>query len=180
MKTYGIDLMVTIANRNRIEKFIQLYREHGMSFNITAFGRGTASSDVLKFLGLDASEKAILFSAVSRTRSREVIRDAILKTRIDVPGNGILMTIPLSAAGGGRSPTIQRHARTMDETAAARTTTCQRYHPSAFSSALGTASDTVSPFTFISDFAYISAHAATTFMSFERRFTHARWQYGGK
>ncbi|MBQ3107089.1 MAG: P-II family nitrogen regulator [Firmicutes bacterium] len=102
MKTYGIDLIVTIANRNRIEKFIQLYREHGMSFNITAFGRGTASSDVLKFLGLDASEKAILFSAVSRTRSREVIRDAILKTRIDVPGNGILMTIPLSAAGGGR------------------------------------------------------------------------------
>ena len=102
MKTNGIDLMVTIADRNRIERFVQLYKEHGMAFNITAFGKGTASSEVLKFLGLEASEKAILFSAVSRTRTKEVIRDAILKTRIDVPGNGILMTIPLSAVGGGR------------------------------------------------------------------------------
>ena len=109
MKEYGLDLIVTIANRSRIDRFLDIYTAHGISFNITANCRGTASPEALKLLGLEDSEKAMLFSACEHPGVRAVIRDAILKMRIDIPGNGILVTVPFSAFAGGRAYQFMIH-----------------------------------------------------------------------
>ena len=91
MKEYGLDLIVTIANRSRIDAFLDIYRTHGLTFNVTANARGTASPEALKLLGLEDTEKAMLFSACEHPGVKAIIRDAILKMRIDIPGNGILV-----------------------------------------------------------------------------------------
>ena len=109
MKEYGLDLIVTIANRSRIDAFLDIYRTHGLTFNVTANARGTASPEALKLLGLEDTEKAMLFSACEHPGVKAIIRDAILNMRIDVPGNGILATVPFSAFAGGRAYQFMIH-----------------------------------------------------------------------
>ena len=56
-------LMITITNRVvGSGRFVDFYRAFGAPVVFTALGRGTASDDVLSYLGLEATEKAVLFS----------------------------------------------------------------------------------------------------------------------
>ena len=59
-------LMITITNRVvGSGRFVDFYRAFGAPVVFTALGRGTASDDVLSYLGLEATEKAVLFSVVT-------------------------------------------------------------------------------------------------------------------
>ena len=58
--------MITITNRVvGSGRFVDFYRAFGAPVVFTALGRGTASDDVLSYLGLEATEKAVLFSVVT-------------------------------------------------------------------------------------------------------------------
>lgn len=94
----GVDLMITITDRGRCEDFAAWYRSHGVSLVLTALGRGTATVEILDYLGLEASEKAVLFCVAPR--SPRLVREAARALWLDVPGSGILMTLPVSAVGG--------------------------------------------------------------------------------
>lgn len=94
----GVDLMITITDRSRCEAFAAWYRSRGVSLVLTALGRGTATVEILDYLGLEASEKAVQF-CVAR-RSPGMVREAARALWLDVPGNGVLMTVPVSSIGG--------------------------------------------------------------------------------
>ena len=53
----GVDLIITITDRSRAEQFASWFRSHGISLVLTALGRGTATTEVLDFLGLEATER---------------------------------------------------------------------------------------------------------------------------
>ena len=56
-------LMITITNRVMgATHFLDFYRAFGAPVVFTALGRGTASNDVLSYLGLEATEKSVMFS----------------------------------------------------------------------------------------------------------------------
>lgn len=48
----GVDLFITITDRSRAEQFAAWFRTHGISLVLTALGQGTATTEVLDFLGL--------------------------------------------------------------------------------------------------------------------------------
>ena len=93
-------LMTTISDRNQIRRFLLFYKEYGVSVVLTALGRGTASSEMLDYFGLEASEKAVLFSVVTDTVWKKVKSGLEKNLRIDIPGMGIVFTVPLSSIGG--------------------------------------------------------------------------------
>lgn len=62
----GVDLFITITDRSRAEQFAAWFRTHGISLVLTALGQGTATTEVLDFLGLEATEKAVLFCVSPR------------------------------------------------------------------------------------------------------------------
>lgn len=93
-------LMTTISDRNQIRRFLLFYKEYGVSVVLTALGRGTASSEMLDYFGLEASEKAVLFSVVTDTVWKRVKSGLEKNLRIDIPGMGIVFTVPLSSIGG--------------------------------------------------------------------------------
>lgn len=64
------------------------------------FGRGTTSSDILDSFGLEATEKAILFTFVTGTEWKRVKNVLQKQMKIDIPGSGIAFIIPLSSVGG--------------------------------------------------------------------------------
>ena len=94
----GVDLIITITDRSRAEQFASWFRSHGISLVLTALGRGTATTEVLDFLGLEATEKAVLFCVAPR--SPRMVRQAARELWLDIPGQGVLMTVPVNSIGG--------------------------------------------------------------------------------
>lgn len=94
--------MVTITDRNQSMRFLSFYQGYGAEAVLSALGRGTASSEVLDYMGLEASEKAALFSVVTGTVWKEIKMGLQQKMMIDIPGTGIAFVIPLSSIAGKR------------------------------------------------------------------------------
>lgn len=94
----GAVLMITITDRSRCGEFAAWYQEQGIPLVLTALGSGTATTEILDCLGLEATEKAVLFCVAPH--SPQLVRRAEKALWLDVPGRGILMTVPVSSIGG--------------------------------------------------------------------------------
>lgn len=95
-------LMVTVTGRDRLPDFITLYRDKGIEVNLITLGRGTASQQVLKYLALNETEKAVCLTIVTGRKWLEVKRAMSVRLRIEAPGVGVAYIIPLSSIGGKR------------------------------------------------------------------------------
>ena len=96
----GLDLIITITDRSTCELFINWFRGRDIPLVLTALGQGTATTEILDCLGLEASEKSVLFCLAPHSRC--MVRRAARDLWLDVPGNGVLMTVPVSSIGGGK------------------------------------------------------------------------------
>lgn len=97
----GAVLMIVITDRSRGAGFASWFQAQGASLVLTALGRGTAATEVLDYLGLEATEKVVLLLAAPR--SSRLVRKAARELWLDVPGRGVLMTVPISSVGGARA-----------------------------------------------------------------------------
>ena len=93
----GAVLMITITARSRGEEFANWYQKQGIPLVMTTLGNGTATTEILNLLGLEATEKAVLFCVAAR--SPRLVRRAAKDLWLDVPGRGVLMTVPISSKG---------------------------------------------------------------------------------
>ena len=93
----GAVLMITITDRSRGEEFANWYQKQGIPLVMTTLGNGTATTEILNLLGLEATEKAVLFCVAAR--SPRLVRRAAKDLWLDVPGRGVLMTVPISSMG---------------------------------------------------------------------------------
>lgn len=98
----GLYMMVTIANRSMLPKFLGYYQEQGVGVNLVTLGRGTAASEIMDYFGLESAEKAVLLAWVTEETWRELKKGLQKRFRIDVPGTGIAFIIPLASIGGRR------------------------------------------------------------------------------
>ena len=97
----GAVLIITITDRCRGGEFASWFQGQGASLVLAALGRGTATTEILDCLGLEATEKVVLMLAAPR--SSRLVRRAERALWLDVPGRGILMAIPISSIGGARA-----------------------------------------------------------------------------
>ncbi len=96
-------LMTTIINRNQSKKYLNLYKEENIQVMFLTLGEGTASGAVLDYLGLEATEKAVVFTVLDESSFVKVKKDLQKKLQIDAPGGGIAFIIPLSSIGGKKT-----------------------------------------------------------------------------
>lgn len=94
-------LMIVITDRSRGGEFAAWFQAQGATLVLSALGQGTAATEVLDYLGLEATEKAVLLLAAPR--SARLVRKAARELWLDVPGRGILMAVPISSMGGARA-----------------------------------------------------------------------------
>jgi nitrogen regulatory protein PII len=93
-------VMTTITGRNLAKRFSGLYEKFDLTASVATLGIGTASSDVLDYLGLGGSEKAVMFHMITDEKWKTVKRHLQVDMRIDVPGTGIAFIVPVSSIGG--------------------------------------------------------------------------------
>lgn len=99
----NIYLMTTIVDRKIAEKYLKLYRENDLHVMYVTLGYGTATNEILDYLGLDSTEKAVAISVVEEETWTTVKKQLQKKLQIDAPGGGIAFTIPLSSIGGRKT-----------------------------------------------------------------------------
>lgn len=95
-------IMTTIIDRKNSKKYIDLYKKDKLEVMYITLGEGTARGDILDYLGLEASEKMVIFNFVQQRDWMLTKKDLQRKLQIDAPGEGIAFLVPLSSIGGKR------------------------------------------------------------------------------
>ena len=95
-----LEMMITIVDRKKAEYYVDLIQSFNVNMQFTALGEGTADKKMLEYLGINDSEKAVIFSIVKSDEIEEIFNVLDNKFKTIKNGKGIAYTIPLSSLIG--------------------------------------------------------------------------------
>lgn len=95
--------MTTIVDRKAAPKYLELYKENNLNVHFVSLGYGTASNEILDYIGLDTTEKAVAISVLEEDSWLTIKKQLEKKLKIDAPGGGIAFIVPLSSIGGKKT-----------------------------------------------------------------------------
>ena len=94
--------VIAITDRSRGEAMASLYREAGLPLILTKLGQGPAADRHRALYGLE-KEKTVIAAVAGKEETRQLFRAAKRKLDLDIPGNGIMMSVPLKSVAGGKT-----------------------------------------------------------------------------
>ena len=100
-----IKLIVTITRRGEGSKMVDYYKRNKLHYDFICLGMGTATSEILDYLGLEETEKDVVLTMVPESKIPSVLKGITNHFQLDKPGKGIVFTIPLSSVSA-RVPQI--------------------------------------------------------------------------
>ena len=95
-----LKILVTVVNRSKTEFYMDLLTSFEVNFQTAVLGQGTAHSEMLYMLGLEDSDKGIIFSVIREDRVQEAMHALEDKFHALKNGKGIAFTIPMSSVIG--------------------------------------------------------------------------------
>ncbi len=95
-----LKLLVTIVNRSKALFYTDLLEGFDVNMQMVVNGKGTASSEMLMYLGLAETEKAVIFSIIREDRIKEIMDTLEEKFNKMKDGKGIAYTVPLKSVIG--------------------------------------------------------------------------------
>jgi len=98
-----LNLVMTIISRSRREAMEDIIHSLKLPLAITMLAKGTATSEHLSLHGLAPTEYALVLSVADGDQTRKFMRAAKVRMFIDIPGNGIMLSVPLKSVGGGKT-----------------------------------------------------------------------------
>ncbi len=98
-----LNLVAAIVDRDMAPAMSELLEGQGLPLVLAMLARGTTTSEALDLYGLEAREKSLLMTVATAQTTAQLTRLAKRRLFIDVPGNGIMLAIPIKSVGGGRT-----------------------------------------------------------------------------
>lgn len=95
-----LKLLVTVVNRSKTEFFMDLLSGFEVNFQTSVLGQGTASSEAMYMLGLEDSDKGVIFSVLREDKATEAMQALEDKFNTIKNGKGIAFTVPMSSVIG--------------------------------------------------------------------------------
>lgn len=95
-----LKLLITVVNREKVELFTDLLQAFEVNMQFVTSAKGTASSEVLSLMGLEESEKSVIFSVIREDKAPAALRMLEQKFATIRRGKGIAYTVPLSGMIG--------------------------------------------------------------------------------
>ena len=95
--------LITIIQRTDMAEYEQFYLSHGVDVTYSILCNGTAHERTLSILGLEKTEKAMLFAVVNGVTLEKLKRRLTVEMKIDLPNRGVAMAVPMSGIGGMRT-----------------------------------------------------------------------------
>ena len=98
-----LNLIMSIVARARHEAMEDIVHSMKLPLALTLYAKGTATSEHLSLHGLAPTEYALVLTVADGGQTRKLMREAKIRMFIDIPGNGIMMSVPLKSVGGGKT-----------------------------------------------------------------------------
>ena len=98
-----LNFVMAILDRERGEAMEDIFQQLDLPLALTVLGRGTATVELLSLYGLLPTEKAVVATVADGEQTQRLMRAAKRRMFIDIPGNGIMMSVPIKSVGGGRT-----------------------------------------------------------------------------
>ena len=95
-----LKILVTVVNRSKTEFYMDLLTSFEVNFQTAVLGQGTARSETLYMLGLEDSDKGVIFSVIREDKVQEAMHALEDKFHTLKNGKGIAFTIPMSSVIG--------------------------------------------------------------------------------
>ena len=80
-------LIITIVDRGKGGKAVDLYRKHHLHFDFACLGAGTASSKILNYFGLDETAKELVWTLSPASRIPHILPEPPCVTWTTRPGH---------------------------------------------------------------------------------------------
>ena len=95
-----LKLLVTIVDRSKALFYVDLMEQFEVNMQTVIYGKGTARSEMLSYLGLAETEKAVILSFIKEDKTKEILETLSEKFQKVKNGKGIAYTIPLKSIIG--------------------------------------------------------------------------------
>ena len=95
-----LKLLFTVVNRSKAEFYIDLLHSFEVNMQMAMAAWGTANTEMLSYLGLTDSEKALIISVIRDDMEKEAL--AMLEEKFNTikNGKGIAYTVPMTSTIG--------------------------------------------------------------------------------
>lgn len=95
-----VKLLITVVNRNKAEFYMDFLQDFEINLQASVLAQGTAHSETLYMLGLEDSDKSVIFSVVREDRAQDALHALEEKFHTLKNGKGIAFTCPMSSVIG--------------------------------------------------------------------------------
>lgn len=96
----AMNLMILILPRELTDGYTLFLRDAGVRTDFSFPCSGTASPGMLARMGLERNEKTLILFMTERAGGNRLMRRCVTDMGLNMPGNGIAMTVPVEAVGG--------------------------------------------------------------------------------
>lgn len=95
------DLIVTIVNKGRADKIVEVSKKAGAEGGTIIFGRGTGIHEQAKLFGIPIEpEKEIVLTLIPKEKTQVVLESILNNTELSKPGKGIAFVLPVDKIAG--------------------------------------------------------------------------------
>ncbi len=108
--------VISVLDRDRSEQLIELHRRLNISVVLSGIGRGTATTALLSFYDIAQKEKSLICAVATSDSVRKLMKNAVSQMYFDIPGNGVMMAIPIKSVSGGKSLSYFTEGQTVEGT----------------------------------------------------------------
>ncbi len=103
LSEYDYELIYIIVNHGSGSKIVKSAKRHGISGATVAFGKGTAHSRIMDYLGLSDIRKEIVFLVADKDTAFHALDDLHKEFEFDRPNHGIAFTTSICGIAGMKS-----------------------------------------------------------------------------
>lgn len=100
---HDLCLLCAIVKRDHTELMPAFFQTHGINTVTSLLCEGTAGKKLLDLLGLEETEKALYYVMTTRPRAKRLMTAMIHELGLEIPGHGVVFTVPMGSIGGASS-----------------------------------------------------------------------------
>lgn len=89
--------LITIVDYSMGVSVLDYYKEKKTTFGFTTHGYGTASNEILNYIGLAEKKKSVTVTILEKSNAEYCLWDLGKRLNLNKPGKGIIFTIPVSS-----------------------------------------------------------------------------------
>ena len=98
-----MNIILSIIYPAGLKILTDIHQNLRLPFTMVLHGRGTATDRMLDLLGIESRENRIVLTVVDPQKTRELIEEQRRVLYLGMPGNGLVIALPIKSIGGGKT-----------------------------------------------------------------------------